>query len=242
MVDLEEESGGGAKNSGDVSSGVLIRKIAAEFIGTLILVFMSTAGAIVDEKTGGAVTFLGVAACTGLAVMVVVMATGHISGGHVNPAVTVAAATLRQLPWRHVPMYIGAQLTASICAGLALKIIFRPVSTGGVTIPIGSDLEAFFLEFIISFNLMFVITSLAFDSKAAGELAGIGVGATVTLNVLVAGKTSGASMNPARTLGPAIFSNNYKGIWVYFIAPLFGALIGAHAYSTIELSDKNNKR
>ncbi|KAH7671830.1 Major intrinsic protein, partial [Dioscorea alata] len=220
-----------------VLCNILIRKIAAEFIGTLILVFMSTAGAIVDEKTNGAVTFFGVAACTGLAVMIVVMATGHISGGHVNPAVTVAAATLRQLPWRQVPMYIGAQLTASICAGLALKIIFQPeVSRGGVTIPTGGDLEAFFLEFIISFNLMFVITSLAFDPKAVGELAGIGVGATVALNVLIAGKTSGASMNPARTLGPAIFSNNFKAIWVYFIAPPFGALIGAHTYSSIKLS------
>ncbi|XP_039132549.1 aquaporin NIP6-1-like isoform X3 [Dioscorea cayenensis subsp. rotundata] len=170
MADPEQSGGGDVKNSGDVdSAGVLIRKIAAEFIGTLILVFMSTAGAIVDEKTDGAVTFVGVAACTGLAVMIVVMAIGHISGGHVNPAVTVAAATLRQLPWRQVPMYIGAQLTASICAGLALKIIFQPAVSGGVTIPTGGDLEAFFLEFIISFNLMFVITSLAFDAKAENK-------------------------------------------------------------------------
>ncbi|XP_039132548.1 aquaporin NIP6-1-like isoform X2 [Dioscorea cayenensis subsp. rotundata] len=223
MADPEQSGGGDVKNSGDVdSAGVLIRKIAAEFIGTLILVFMSTAGAIVDEKTDGAVTFVGVAACTGLAVMIVVMAIGHISGGHVNPAVTVAAATLRQLPWR--------------------QIIFQPAVSGGVTIPTGGDLEAFFLEFIISFNLMFVITSLAFDAKAVGELVGIGVGATVGLNVLIAGKTSGASMNPARTLGPAIFSNNFKAIWVYFIAPPFGALIGAHTYSSIKLSpQKNNK-
>ncbi|KAJ0984277.1 hypothetical protein J5N97_002633 [Dioscorea zingiberensis] len=242
MVDIEDGGGGGATGGavkflcGGDGGRVLVRKITAEFLGTLMLVFMSTAGAIVDEETGGAVTLPGLAACTGLAVMIVVMATGHISGAHINPAVTVAAATLRQFPLRHVPMYIAAQLVASVCSGFMLKLIFHPMRSGGVTVPSDSDsdLQAFLMEFIISFILMFVIAGVAMDNKAVGELAGITVGATVALNVLIAGKISGASMNPARTLGPAIASNNYKAIWIYFIAPPLGTLAGVSTYSIIK--------
>ncbi|CAK9169758.1 unnamed protein product [Ilex paraguariensis] len=215
----------------------LARKVGAEFIGTLILIFAGTATAIVNQKTQGSETLIGLAASTGLAVMIVILSTGHISGAHLNPSVTIAFAALRHFPWKHVPVYIGAQVMASLCAAFALKGIFHPVMGGGVTVPSGGYGQAFALEFIITFNLMFVVTAVATDTRAVGELAGIAVGATVMLNILIAGETTGASMNPVRTLGPAIAANNYKAIWVYLTAPILGALAGAGVYSAVKLPE-----
>ncbi|KAK4413986.1 Aquaporin NIP6-1 [Sesamum alatum] len=217
----------------------LARKVGAEFIGTLILMFAGTATAIVNQKTDGSETLLGLAASTGLAVMIVILSTGHISGAHLNPSVTIAFAALKHFPWKHVPVYIGAQVMASLCAAFLLKGIFHPVMGGGVTVPSGGYAQAFSLEFIISFNLMFVVTAVATDTRAVGELAGIAVGATVMLNILIAGETTGASMNPVRTLGPAIATNNYKAIWVYLTAPILGALAGAGVYSAVKLPDED---
>ncbi|XP_042492044.1 aquaporin NIP6-1 [Macadamia integrifolia] len=218
----------------------LARKVGAEFIGTLILIFAGTATGIVNQKTQGSETLIGLAASTGLAVMIVILSTGHISGAHLNPAVTIAFAALKHFPWKQVPLYIGAQVMASICAAFALKGIFHPFMSGGVTVPSGSHGQAFALEFIISFNLMFVVTAVATDTRAVGELAGIAVGATVMLNILVAGESTGASMNPVRTLGPAIAANNYEAIWVYLTAPILGALSGAGVYSVVKLPEEND--
>ncbi|KAH7547468.1 aquaporin NIP6-1 [Ziziphus jujuba] len=215
----------------------LARKVGAEFIGTLILIFAGTATAIVNQKTQGSETLLGLAASTGLAVMIVILSTGHISGAHLNPSVTIAFAALKHFPWKHVPVYVGAQVLASLCAAFALKGIFHPIMGGGVTVPSGNCGQAFALEFIISFNLMFVVTAVATDTRAVGELAGIAVGATVMLNILIAGETTGASMNPVRTLGPAIAANNFKAIWVYLTAPILGALCGAGTYTAVKLPE-----
>nr|BAM44346.1 plasma membrane aluminum transporter [Hydrangea macrophylla] len=217
----------------------LARKVGAEFIGTLILIFAGTATPIVNQKTQGSETLLGLAASTGLAVMIVILSTGHISGAHLNPSVTIAFAALKHFPWKHVPMYIGAQVMASLCAAFALKGIFHPIRGGGeVTVPSVHYGQAFALEFIITFNLMFVVTAVATDTRAVGELAGIAVGATVMLNILIAGESTGASMNPVRTLGPAIAANNFKGIWIYFTAPILGALAGAGVYSAVKLPEE----
>lgn len=217
----------------------LAKKVGAEFIGTLILIFAGTATAMVNQKTHGSENLIGCAASSGLAVMVVILSTGHISGAHLNPALTIAFAALKHFPWKHVPMYIGAQVVASFCAAFALKGIFHPIMGGGVTVPSGSYGQAFALEFIISFNLMFVVTAVATDTRAVGELAGIAVGATVMLNILIAGPTTGASMNPVRTLGPAVAANNYKAIWVYLTAPILGALCGAGIYSAVKLPEED---
>ncbi|KAL0319083.1 UNVERIFIED_CONTAM: Aquaporin NIP6-1 [Sesamum angustifolium] len=219
----------------------LARKVGAEFIGTIILIFAGTATAIVNQKTEGSETLLGLAASSGLAVMIVILSTGHISGAHLNPSVTIAFAALRHFPWKHVPVYIGAQVMASICAAFMLKVIFHPVMGGGVTVPAVGHAQAFALEFIITFNLMFVVTAVATDTRAVGELAGIAVGATVMLNILIAGGTTGASMNPVRTLGPAIAANNYTAIWIYLTAPILGALSGAGVYSAVKLPDDDPK-
>ncbi|KAM6586019.1 hypothetical protein CsatB_013021 [Cannabis sativa] len=217
----------------------LARRVGAEFMGTLILIFTGTATAIVNEKTPGSVTLLGLAASNGLAVMIVILSTGHISGAHLNPAITIAFAALKHFPWKYVPVYIGAQIVASLCASFALKWIFHPIMGGGVTVPSGNHGQAFALEFVISFFLMFIVTGVATDTRAVGELAGIAVGATVMLNILVAGEITGASMNPVRTLGPAIAANNYEAIWVYLTAPILGALCGAGVYSAVKLPEEN---
>ncbi|XP_028782578.1 aquaporin NIP6-1 [Neltuma alba] len=217
------------------------RKVGAEFVGTLILMFAGISTAIVNQRTPGSETLIGCAASTGIAAMVVILATGHISGAHLNPAVTISFAALKHFPWKHVPLYIGAQAVASICAAFAVKGIFHPVMSGGVTVPSGGFAQAFALEFIISFNLMFVVTAVATDTRAVGELAGIAVGATVMLNILIAGPATGGSMNPARTLGPAIAASNYKDIWVYLIAPILGALSGAGIYTAVKLPETDGE-
>ncbi|KAG5235774.1 aquaporin NIP5 [Salix suchowensis] len=192
----------------------LTRKLGAEFVGTFILIFMATAGPIVNQKYDNAETLIGNAACAGLAVMIIILSTGHISGAHLNPSLTIAFAAL-------------PQVSASICASFALKGVFHPFMSGGVTVP----------SFFITFNLLFVVTAVATDTRAVGELAGIAVGATVMLNILVAGPSSGGSMNPVRTLGPAVAAGNYKHIWIYLVAPTLGAICGAGTYTAVKLRE-----
>ena len=216
----------------------LTRKLGAEFVGTFILIFGATAAPIVNQKYNGAETLIGNAACAGLAVMIVILSTGHISGAHLNPSLTIAFAVLRHFPWPQVPAYIAAQVSASICASFALKGIFHPFLSGGVTVPSVNTTQAFFLEFVISFNLLFVVTAVATDTRAVGELAGIAVGATVMLNILVGGPLTGASMNPVRTLGPAVAAGNYRQIWIYIVAPTAGAITGAAVYTFVKLKDE----
>ncbi|GAB2228226.1 hypothetical protein Droror1_Dr00010056 [Drosera rotundifolia] len=218
----------------------LAKKVLAEFVGTFILIFAGTATAIVNQKTQGAETLIGLAGSTGLAVMIVILSTGHISGAHLNPSITIAFAALKHFPWAQVPVYVGVQVLASLCAAFVLKSVFHPIMGGGVTVPSVNSGQAFTLEFIITFNLMFVVTAVATDTRAVGELAGIAVGATVMLNILIAGPTTGASMNPVRTLGPAIAVHNFKGIWIYLTAPILGALCGAGVYTAVKLPEEDN--
>ncbi|CAN4075847.1 unnamed protein product [Withania somnifera] len=213
----------------------LTRKLGAEFVGTFILIFAATAGPIVNQKYNGVESLIGNAACAGLAVMIVILSTGHISGAHLNPSLTIAFAALRHFPWIQVPAYVAAQVSASICASFALKGVFHPFMSGGVTVPSVNTGQAFALEFLITFNLLFVVTAVATDTRAVGELAGIAVGATVMLNILVAGPSSGGSMNPVRTLGPAVAAGNYKSLWIYLVAPTLGAVAGAAVYTLVKL-------
>ncbi|KAI3897244.1 hypothetical protein MKW92_010605 [Papaver armeniacum] len=218
----------------------LARKLGAEFVGTFILMFAASAGPILNQKYDQAETLIGNAACAGLAVMVLILSTGHISGAHFNPSLTIAFATFRHFPWTQVPAYILAQVSASICASFALKGVFHPYMSGGVTMPSDTLGQAFALEFIITFILMFVVTAVATDTRAVGELAGIAVGATVMMNILISGPASGGSMNPVRTLGPAVASGNYRALWVYMVAPTLGALAGSGIYTLVKLQDEES--
>ncbi|XP_047158866.1 aquaporin NIP6-1-like [Vigna umbellata] len=143
----------------------LARKVGVDFIGTFILMFVATTAAIVNEKTNNSETLIGCAATTGLVAMILIFATGHISGAHFNPAVTLSFAALKHFPWKHVPMYIGAQIFASICASFAMKWVYHPFMSGGVTVPLGGYVPSFALEFIIAFNLMFVVTAVTTDTR-----------------------------------------------------------------------------
>lgn len=145
-------------------------QLGAEFVGTFILIFAATAGPIVNQKYNGAESLIGNAACAGLAVMIVILSTGHISGAHLNPSLTIAFAALRHFPWIHVPAYIVAQISASICASFALKAVFHPFMSGGVTVPSVNTGQAFALEFLITFNLLFVVTAVATDTRAVTHL------------------------------------------------------------------------
>ncbi|KAG6524032.1 aquaporin NIP1-1-like isoform X2 [Zingiber officinale] len=215
-----------------------LQKVIAEIFATYFLIFAGCASVTVNLSKG-MITFPGICVVWGLAVMVMVYSVGHISGAHLNPAVTIAFATCRRFPWKQVPAFVVAQLLGATLASGTLRLMFggRHEHFPG-TIPTGSDMQSLVLEFIISFYLMFVISGVATDNRAIGELAGLAVGATILLNVLIAGPISGASMNPARTIGPAIVANRWTGIWVYIVGPVCGTIAGAWAYNLIRFTNK----
>ncbi|XP_054777891.1 nodulin-26-like [Prosopis cineraria] len=227
------------EDSGISFSVPFLQKLVAEFAGTYFLIFAGQAAVVVDKGYGNKVTLPGISIVWGLVVMVLVYSVGHISGAHFNPAVTLAFASTKRFPIKQVPAYVSVQVLASTLASGTLRLIFegsRDHFAG--TLVSGTYLQGFVVEFIITFYLMFVISGVATDNRAIGELAGLAVGATVLLNVMFAGPVTGASMNPARSLGPAIVWHQYKGIWVYIIAPVAGAVAGAWVYNIIRYTDK----
>ncbi|KAL5553400.1 hypothetical protein UlMin_040801 [Ulmus minor] len=216
----------------------LIQKIIAEVIGTYFLIFAGC-GAVAVNKIYGSVTFPGICVVWGLTVMIMVYAVGHISGGHFNPAVTITFAIFRQFPPRQVPLYILAQMLASILASGTLCLLFDVTEKSYFgTVPVGSNVQALVFEIIISFLLMFVVSGVATDNRAIGELAGIAIGMTILVNVFIAGPVTGASMNPARSIGPAIVMKIYKGLWIYIVGPIIGTILGGFAYNLIRFTDK----
>jgi aquaporin NIP len=214
------------------------RKVVAEIIGTFFMIFAGCGSVIIDKKTDGSITHLGVSLVWGMVVMILIYTIGHISGAHLNPSVTLAFAVVRRFPWTQVPAYIGAQVFASISAGFVLRLMFGEVAHMAATVPAGSTMQSFVLEIIVTFFLMFVVSAVATDTRAIGELAGLAVGTTVAMNVIVAGPISGSSMNPARTIGSAVSGNKYTSIWIYMVAPVVGAIMGAMSYNMIRLTDK----
>ncbi|XP_010538580.1 PREDICTED: aquaporin NIP1-2-like [Tarenaya hassleriana] len=223
-----------------------LQKLIAEVFGTYFLIFAGCAAVAVNAQKDKVVTVPGISIVWGLAVTVLVYSVGHISGAHFNPAVTIAFASCRRFPFKQVPAYVIAQLLGSTLAAVTLRLMFdihddvcsgkHDVFVG--TLPSGSNLQSLAIEFIITFYLMFVISGVATDNRAIGELAGLAVGATVLINVMFAGPVSGASMNPARTLGPAMVFGCYRGIWVYMVGPILGAVSAAWIYNMVRYTDK----
>ncbi|KAJ1414167.1 Major intrinsic protein [Sesbania bispinosa] len=217
----------------------LLQKLVAEVVGTYFLIFAGGASVVVNLGNDKVVTLPGISIVWGLAVMVLAYSLGHISGAHFNPAVTIAHASTRRFPFKQVPAYIIAQVLGSTLASGTLRLIFNGKENHfSGTLPAGSDLQAFVVEFIITFYLMFVISGVATDNRAIGELAGLAVGSTVLLNVMFAGPITGASMNPARSLGPAIVHHEYRGIWIYLVSPILGAVAGTWVYNFIRYTNK----
>jgi len=210
-----------------------LHKLVAEAIGTFGLVFAGTGAVIINAETGGVVGHVGIGLTFGLIVMAMIYATGHISGAHFNPAVTLGFAVGRHFPWALVPRYWAAQLAGGLLASLALRAMFGDTANLGATLPYGSEGQSFVLEAILTFLLMFVIVSVATDTRAVGQSAAIAIGGTIGLEALFAGPISGASMNPARSLAPAIVSGTWEAQWLYVLGPALGAVLGALAYAYI---------
>ena len=210
----------------------LFRRLVAEAIGTFALVFAGCGAIMVDAKTGQ-LGHLGVALSFGLVIMFGIYAVGHISGAHFNPAVTFAFALGRRFPWPEAAVYWAAQLVGAFAAALLLRASLGNVADVGTTQPSGSQGQAFLWELILTFFLLFVIMAVATDTRAVGEAAAIAIGGTIALDAIFGGPITGASMNPARSIAPAVVSGNLHAIWLYVAAPLVGAAIGALAYGFV---------
>ncbi|XP_038995605.1 aquaporin NIP1-2-like [Hibiscus syriacus] len=200
-----------------------MQKLLAELLGTYFLIFTGCAAVVVNANNDNAVSRSGIATVWGLALIVLFYSLAHVSGVHFNPAITIAFAICKRFPLEKVPVYILAQVVGSTLAAGTLRLHFSgPHDVFAGTSPQGSDLQAFVIEFIITFYLKFNISGVATDNRAIGELAGLVIGSAVLLKVLIVGPITGVSMNPARSLGPAIVSNCYKGIWIYLTSPIVG--------------------
>lgn len=202
-----------------------MKRYIAEVIGTFSMVFCGTGAMTINEITGGAVTHPGVAITWGLIVMAMIYAYGDISGAHFNPAVTVAFAYAKKFSWREVPKYIIAQVIGAIAASSILLFLFPESEFLGATLPSFEPYKAFVLEILLAFFLMLVIINVSTGAKEIGIIAGIAIGSVVLLEAMFAGPMTKASMNPARSLGPALLSGNLQHLWLYLTAPFIGALL-----------------
>ncbi|XP_044468512.1 nodulin-26-like [Mangifera indica] len=210
-------------------------KTIAELLGTFVIMFVGCASWMIDQRYH--VTLVGVAIAWGLVLMVMIYTFGRVSGAHFNPAVTIALAASAKFPWRQVPAYVAAQLAGSTLAVLTLAMLLHEQMNIGVTVTQYSKpkthCEAFAWEFILSFILMLTICGVAADNRAINELSGITVGATMLFDVLVAGNITGASMNPARSIGPALVSGQLHSLWLYILAPTLGTITASSIYCLV---------
>ncbi|MGB3228478.1 MAG: aquaporin [Saprospiraceae bacterium] len=201
-----------------------MNKYLAEILGTFALVFCGTGAIIINQQTQGAISHVGIAFSFGLIVMVMIYTFGNISGAHLNPAVTIAFALAKKFDRKELVPYILSQILGAFLASFILQYLF-PTNNAmlGATIPLGTAMQSFILEFILSFFLMLVIVNVSTGSKEQGMFAGLAIGAMVLLEAMFAGPICGASMNPARSLAPAIVSGHTEYLWVYLIATTLGA-------------------
>jgi aquaporin NIP len=206
-----------------------VRKLAAEFIGTFALVFAGTGAIVINETTGGAITHVGVALTFGLIVLAMIYAVGDISGAHLNPAVSVGFFAARRFSLPQLTPYIISQCAGGLTASVMLRLLFPQNATLGVTLPAGSAAQSFVLEAILTAILMFVVLSVSTGAAEKGITAGIAVGAVIGLEAMFAGPICGASMNPARSLAPALISGHLQHVWIYLAAPPTGACVGVLA-------------
>lgn len=215
-----------------IGVNILKKQLTSEFIGTYFLVFAGTGAIIVNELTN-VLTHLGIALTFGLVVIALIFSFGHVSGAHFNPAVTIGMLILKKIDGKRAMYYILVQFLGAICAGITLQFLFGNVANLGATLPSGSAEQAFVMEFLLTFLLCTVIFFSALHKDANHAFAAIAIGSTVALCALLGGPISGASMNPARSLGPALVSGEISFLWIYLIAPTFGAIASAWIYKTI---------
>jgi len=205
------------------------KRFLAEGIGTFILVFVGCMAIIVNESYAGALGHVGVSMVFGLVVMALIYAVGNISGAHFNPAVTFGFLFAGRMARKAAPAYIACQFIGAIAAGALLRLFFPESATLGATLPNVDIGRAFCFEVAFSFLLMFVILNVSTGHMEKGIMAGVAVGGTIAVAAMVGGPLTGASMNPARSLAPALFSANYSSLWIYMIAPVLGACLARPA-------------
>ena len=212
----------------------LARRALAEALGTFALVFVGCGAIVIDQERGGSLGETGIAAAFGLVIMAMIYATGHVSGAHLNPAVTAAFAATRRFPPGEAGVYVAAQVAGAVVAALLLDALWvgEPARLGATVPSVGVG-AALGYEIVLTAFLMFVIAAVATDSRAVAGVAGVAIGGAVAMGSLVGGGATGASMNPARTLGPAIASGTWTDLWVYLVAPPVGALVGVLAYLVV---------
>jgi MIP family channel proteins len=237
----QEDSGGGGLYGSEIDASHIVGAAIAELMGTFILVFGGTAvavGAILSRPTAGtAYDSLAIALAFGLTLAAVVAAIGHVSGAHVNPAVTLGMAAARKFPWNYVPIYVGAQLVGAVLAALATWVTFggagaRSEANLAATYPAQGvgDLQAFIVEILITFILVFVVMAVATDDRAPAAIAPIAVGFALAVGVFIAGPVTGGAVNPARALGPMIVAADLTSVWLYILGPIIGGVLGALLY------------
>jgi MIP family channel proteins len=212
----------------------LLRRSLAEALAAFALVFAGCGAIVSDSRYDGALGAVGVSLTFGLMIMVMVYATGHLSGAHINPAVTLAFTLTRHFPAREALAYGGAQFAGAICGALLLLAAWpdQPAQLGATVPTVGAG-TAFLYELVLTAFLMFVIVAVATDTRAVGAAAAIAIGGTVGLDALFGGPVTGASMNPARSLGPALAAGEWTDFWVYLAGPALGATVGALAYQLV---------
>jgi aquaporin Z len=214
-----------------------MRSYITETLGTFILIFCGTGAIVINQQTGGVIGHLGIALTFGLLVMTLIYAFGNISGAHFNPAVSIAFTVARKFPANKLVPYIFSQLLGAVMASFFLKILFPQNEMLGGTLPSGTEIQSFILEIFLAFFLMLVILNVAHGSSEQGLFAGIAIGSTVLLEALFAGPISGASMNPVRSIAPALVSGHLEHLWIYIVAPIIGAILAVPVWKFI--SNKN---
>jgi aquaporin NIP len=205
----------------------ILKSLIAEVIGTFLLVFFGCGAIIVNETYGGIVGLQGIAITFGLVVMTVVFAIGHISGAHINPSVTIGLACVGKFSWKKVVPYVIAQMIGGIAGAFILKIFFATGNTLGMTFPSSNLVQSFFIEIILTALLVLVAIILTTDTRAPSQFAAIAIGAVIAIDILVGGPVTGASMNPARSFGPALIMMRLDYVWLYLTAPIIGAIVAS---------------
>lgn len=201
------------------------KPLLAELLGTFALVFAGTGAIVINDVSHGAIGHAGIALTFGLVVMTMIHTFGDVSGAHFNPAVTLAFARCHKFPWARVPWYLSAQMIGALLASVLLRFLFPTHPTLGATLPAGSAGQSFVLELALTAILMLAILSVSAGSKEKGMMAGLTIGGVIALEAMFAGPISGASMNPARSLAPALVAGQFQHLWVYLAAPVLGALL-----------------
>ena len=205
-----------------------MKKYLSEFIGTFIMVFAGCGAIVTNELYGGALTHVGVALVWGMVVMLLIYSLGDVSGAHFNPAVTLGFVVARRTKdYRTMGVYVVCQMLGALAAAFLLKIIFPTSEFLGATLPADTAWRAFTMEVVLSFILFFVILQTTAGAKEKGIMAGVAIGSTVAIDALFGGPVCGASMNPARSIGPALASGHVEHLWIYLIAPVVGVLLAA---------------